>query len=351
MPKSSSHIAGSGVALALLLTGASLAHAQEGRRVIVVGSPDFRPYPMDIPALRAASAGEAAAAAEVITRTLRFDFRIAAQFDVVDPKSYLADPRKEGLTAPTIRFADWVNVGAEGLLKGAVRMDDARLVAELRFFDVASGRPLLSKTVAFTPETARRTAHAFADAVVETLTGDRGIFQTQIAVARKSKKGRELWVMDLDGGDLRPVTRNNSLNLLPSWTADGSGLIFTSYVRRNPSLYKVNLDGGNLSLLSGERGLNTGGAMSNDGSKVALTLSRDGNSEIYVMNTDRTGLRRLTNEWAIDSSPSWSPDGRQIAFVSSRFGDPHIFVMNADGSSPKRITHRGNYNTTPDWSP
>lgn len=340
------------LALGALALAPALAKAQPTRRIIEIESPDFRPYPVAIPDVRGVGSEAAEAAAGAITRALRFDFDLAAQFEVSNPKSYLADPEKEGMTAPTIRFEDWLSVGAEGLLKGVVRQEGDGLRAELRFFEVARGQAFFSQTfVVSSPEDGREAGHAFADALVEALTGTPGIFRTRIAVVRRAESGRELWVMDLDGAHLRPVTRNGSINLLPSWTPDGTSLIFTSYLRHNPNLYRIRVDGSGLSLLSGERGLNTGGAMSPASGKVAVTLSRDGNSEIYTMNPDRTGLTRLTREWAIDSSPSWSPDGSRIAFVSSRLGDPHIFVMNADGSDPRRLTFRGNYNTTPDWSP
>ena len=341
--------------LCLSLIGlSSSAHARPlgARRVIEVGSPDFRPYPIAIPDVQVRVTNEEAKTiAQALTSGLRFDFDLAAQFEVLDPKSYIANPDKEGMTSPTIRFEDWVNIGAEGLLKGLVREDRGVFKVELAFFDVATGRSLLSKRFDVKPDDARRTAHTFANEVVNALTGDTGIFETKIAVVRKTRTGREIWIMDLDGLSAVPVTQNGSLNLLPSWTRNGRGLLFTSYIKRNPSLYQIGIDGSRMTLMAGERGLNTGGIMSPNGSKVAMTLSRDGNSEVYVMNSDRTGLKRLTNEWAIDSSPSWSPDGTKIAFVSSRFGDPHIFVMNANGSNPKRLTDKGNYNTTPDWSP
>ncbi|MBX2811751.1 MAG: Tol-Pal system beta propeller repeat protein TolB [Myxococcales bacterium] len=324
----------------------------QSRRVIEVGSPNFRPYPIAIPSARVGDKStNAAKIALAMTQALRFDFDIIAQFDVLDPKSYITNPAKEGMTAPTIKFESWINVGAEGLLKALVRGVSGKYQAELIFFDVAAGRPLVSKRYSTTLDSARSTAHSFANEVVRSLTGEPGIFQTKIAAVRNTPSGRELWLLELDGSRETPVTKNGSLNLLPAWTRDGRGLIFTSYVSSRPSLYRIDISGGRLSLLAGERGLNTGGVMSPDSKKIAMTLSRDGNSEVYVMNANRTGLRRLTNEWAIDSSPSWSPDGTQLAFVSSRFGDPHIFTMNADGSRPRRLTDKGNYNTTPDWSP
>jgi TolB protein len=321
------------------------------RQYLEIGSPDFRAYPMAIPDARDMSGKAPSEAAKEITDALRWDFTIAATFKVLDPKGYLADPTKEGLAAASIKFSDWVNIGAEGLLKCGVTVNGNTLKADFRFFDVASGRQLLQKTYTGKVEDARRFAHTFADAIVEQLTGQKGVFRTKISAVKKTKKGRELYVMDLDGRNSRALTNNGSINLLPAWSRDGQSMLFTSYIRHNPNLYSIPLTGGPPKLLSGERGLNTGGCVSPNGKHIALTLSKDGNSEIYLMSSDGSNLKRLTNEWAIDSSPTWSPDGSKIAFVSSRWGDPHIFVMNADGTGVKRVTDRGTYNQTPDWSP
>lgn len=341
------------LSILLLLSSASAAYADDTktRAVIEIGSPDFRPYPLAVPNARNMRGGKGTPVTEEITDALRWNFTLAATFKVLDPKSYLADPAREGLAAASIKFEDWVNVGAEGLIKCGVTESGTTLKADFRFFDVASGRQLLQKSYNGKAEDAKQFARAFSDEVVYYLTGNKGIFRTRIAAVRKTKTGRELWVMDLDGSRARPVTSNKSINLLPSWDRSGTGLLFTSYIRHNPNLYRQPVSGGRPKLLSGERGLNTGGAMSPDGSKIALTLSRDGNSEIYTMSASGTGLKRLTTDWGIDSSPSWSPDGKKIAFVSSRWGDPHIFVMNANGSGIKRVTDRGTYNQTPDWSP
>jgi TolB protein len=322
------------------------------RAVIEIGNPDFRPYPIALPDARDLSGGSSPSEpAQAITRTLRYDFQLSPIFKVLDPKSFVADPKKEGLAAASINFSDWVSVGADGLVKAGITAGSASLRAELRFYDVGSGREVLKKSYDGKPTDARRFAHQFANEVVNYLTGQKGIFTTKIVAVRKSSNTRELVVMDVDGEGVSQVTNNGSINLLPAWSRNGRELLFTSYFKHNPNLYSIPLAGGRPKLLSGERGLNTGGVMSPDGSKIALTLTRDGNSEIYVMNADGTGLRRLTNEWAIDTSPTWSPDGRRIAFVSSRWGDPHIFVMDSEGQNVKRLTERGNYNQTPKWSP
>ena len=338
-------------ALSMPATGHAQGSNNGGNRIVIrIDNPNFRPYPIAIPEARLLSKGTSDEAQQ-ITRTLRWCMALAPTFKVLNPEGYLANPDKEGLVAASIKFSDWLSVGAEGLLKAGVTQTPERLKVDFRFFDVTSGRTLLTKQYDGAPADADKLARRFADDVVFYLTGSRGVFQTRIAAVRKTKSGRELWAMNLDGGDAQKVTKNGSINLLPAWTVDGQSLLFTSYIRHNPNLFRIPIQGGRPQQLSGERGLNTGATMSPDGKKIALTLTRDGNSEIYVMNADGTRLKRLTNEWAIDSSPSWSPDGKRIAFVSSRWGDPHIFVMNADGSRVRRITDRGTYNQTPDWSP
>ncbi len=322
------------------------------RTIIEVTNPAFRPYKIAVPAVRNMGKVSRSGLYDTLTEVLRWDLKLATTFKVLDPKSYLANPRKEGLAAASIKFSDWINIGAEGLLKGGASLNSqGDLKVDMRLYDVASGRQLLQKIYRGRQNEARKFAHMFVNEVVHHLTGNKGIFRTKLIAVKKSAKGRELWSMDIDGKGARRVTNNGSINLLPSWTRDGRSILFTSYIRHNPNLYRMPVSGGRPVLLSGERGLNTGGQLSPNGSKIALTLSRDGNSEIYVMKADGTGLRRLTNEWAIDSSPSWSPDGKRLAFVSSRWGDPHIFVMNVDGTGVRRITDRGTYNQTPDWSP
>lgn len=336
-----------------LVSGGAEAQTPPGTRAVIeIGNPDFRPYPIATADVRDANSPNSVPA-QAMTKAMRYDFEISPVFKLLDPKSYLANQAKEGMTAASIKFSDWLSVGAEGLVKGAIEQSGGEMKVDLRLFDVASGREQLKKSYKgpATEDEARTIGHRFANEVVFFLTGTKGVFTTRVAAVKKTKTGRELWTISVDGASRSQVTKNGSINLLPAWSRNGKSLLFTSYIKHNPNLYSVPLGGGALKLISGERGLNTGGSMSPDGRKVALTLSRDGNSEIYVMNADGSGLQRLTNEWAIDSSPSWSPDGKRIAFVSARWGDPHIFVMNSDGSGVRRITERGNYNQTPDWSP
>jgi TolB protein len=195
-------------------------------------------------------------------------------------------------------------------------------------------------------------AHRFADDVHHYVTGDRGVFLTRIAYARREavRRTTQVIVMDFDGYGTHAVGHAGTQNILPAWSASGQ-LAFSSYLRGNPDLYVLPARPGRAARVSQQKGLNVGAAFSPNGRELALTLSRDGDSEIYVLDARGAIRRRLTRSPGIDTSPTWSPDGAQIAFVSDREGSPQIFVMPAQGGDARRVTFAGAYNQEPDWCP
>jgi TolB protein len=272
-------------------------------------------------------------------------------FKVLDPRSFIADSKQEGLSGASINFSDWINVGAEGLIKVGIYRSGKQIAMEGHLFDVASGKELLHKKYKGNAAGLRKMAHRFADAVVRHFTGSPSVFFTKIVFAKRTRReSKEICIMDFDGRNERCVVKNGAINLLPAWSA-GDGVYYSSYLHGGPHLYLYDLKKKKSRVISKSPGLNIGASASPDGKAVALTLSRDDNSEIYVLNADGSRPRRLTRAWAIDSSPSWSPDARRISFVSERSGNPQVYMMKSDGSGAKRLTFQGNYNQTPDWSP
>jgi TolB protein len=329
----------------LLLAAPAIALAQQ-RQYIDVGSPDFRPLPIALAPFR--GEGEATNAAVETANVLKGDLLLSGLFEVLDPKSFLADPA-EGLAAAAIRFSRWADVGAEGLVKALVRKTGDAWSAEFHLFEVRAAREVLFREYA--ERTPRALAHRFADDMVQYYTQEPGVFRTRIAAVRKTGAGRELVLFDADGGDPEVVHREASLVLLPSWRPDGREILFTGFAAGRPELWSLRLADRMVRRLPAFGDLASGGAFSPDGRKIAFTASENGNSDIWVMNADGSGARRLTRDPATDTSPSWSPDGKRIAFVSARVGNPHIYVMNADGSDQRRLTFQGTYNQTPRWSP
>jgi TolB protein len=340
--------------LAAVATGPVDAADSGGKvwRRIEIDGPEYRPLPIAVAPLKVLGGGDRGKdVARTVGDVIRSDFEISGLFQVLDPRSFIADPEKEGLHATTINFRAWLDVGAEYLIKGGVKPAGAeRFEVELKLFEVASGREVLAEKHEYDADDARDASHRFGDAVVRSF-GHPSVFLTRVAAVRGSGDHKEILLMDFDGARPRPVTRNKVLDLFPNWSPDGRSLVYTSFAAGKPDLYVLDLTGGKSQVVSKEPGLNIGGSFSPDGRSVAATLSPDGNPDVYVMAPDGSNRRRVTDTWGIDTSPSWAPDGKRIAFASSRTGNSHIYVMNIDGSDVRRLTYQGTNNTEPEWSP
>jgi TolB protein len=329
------------LAVAVLL-GAAVAHAQPtGDGVVVdVNGQKKGLYPIATP-----TAPDGDAAAE-IAKIESFDLSVAGVFKVLDPASFLADLRGEGMGLDPQK---WKDVGAYGVIKYKASPD----AIEFRLYEISKGTaPSLTKTYKRAGKDTRTLVHMWCNDVVKYYTNEPGFFGSKIAFTAKGRGTSSIEAMDFDGANAYSVSRNSSTNILPAWSPNGGQIAYTSFMRSNPDLYVAPAGGGRPKKVSAQRGMNTGASWSPDGRQIALTLSKDGNPEIYIINaSDGSVVRRITNDKAIDTSPAWSPDGSQLAFVSDRNGGPQIFVVSASGGAARQVSFNGTYNTTPTWSP
>lgn len=321
--------------------------ARAQQNVIEISGANFRPMPVAVAAPVTQDEGAKKVAGE-FDAALMYDFAACGLFQVLDRKSYLAPPT-EGVTAASIAFSKWSDVGAESLVKTQLSTDGETVRADLRLFSVAAGHEDLKVSEALPTKDVRRLAHKLANAVYKQLTRETGPFETRIAFTRKSPAGRDVWVSDWDGHNANRIT-NGDVNVIPA-LVPGGGVAFTSYRQRKPWLWTAR-PGGEPTLTVKQGDMVTGVAFSPDGRRLAVSISEGENAEIYVGNADGTGLSRVTDtKFFLNTSPTWSPDGKRLAFVSNRGGNPQIYVMAAEGGAAKRVTFQGNYNTTPAWSP
>lgn len=295
----------------------------------------------------------AAAAARELDETLRQDLRQSGVFVLQGPEELALAV----LTGEEERdFEQLRALGNELLLETEILQEGDRLVLEGRLFELASRRSLLGKRYRGGYSSARRVAHTFADEIVEFFTGRKGVALTSIAFQTDRGSGAarevEIYLMDYDGYNQRPVTAHKTLSMSPDWSPDGGSLAYVSYLSGAPGIYAVDLRSGSKSSLVIDGTMNISPAISPDGRTIAFTRTvGDGNTEIFTARRDGSGLRRLTNSGAIDANPAWSPTGRDIAFTSNRAGTPQIYVMGAEGTDLRRVTFVGDYNDGATWTP
>ncbi len=220
-----------------------------------------------------------------------------------------------------------------------------------RVVDLISKQTKLSRS--YNGAAPRRQAHAFADDIVEAITGKKGIGQTKIAFKAQSRTGNgEIYVADFDGHNATNITHDDTIVAAPAWVPRQLAIYYTSYKRGNPDIFYHNLSTGQRHVVAGFSGLNTSAAVSPDGSKVAMILSRSGSPDVWVANADGSNLKQLTATPEDESSPCWSPDGQWICFATKIAERRVLAKVPAGGGAMQRIPTPGAPNPTePDWSP
>src|SRR6266545_184447 len=161
-----------------------------------------------------------------------------------------------------------------------------------------------------------------------------------------------IWVVNADGTHRVQVTRAGGSDLDPSWSMDGTQLVYrTSRGDYAPDRQGTGTEGIFIAQAdgSGERQLyppnaqTIGGLFpdwSPDGKWIAFSgLRADGSETIYRINPDGSGLTDLGAPNGSGECAEWSPDATKI-LVCSQPGNGawQVWVMDADGSHQKQLT-------------
>jgi TolB protein len=211
-----------------------------------------------------------------------------------------------------------------------------------------SGGTVLSKT--YTGD-ARGNAHQFANDIIETLTGSKGLAGSKITFIATRSGRKEVYLADYDGSNVRQLTHDNTISVHPSLSADGRRIAYTGYQSGYADVYVIDLASGARNRIVNFPGTNSGAAFSPDGSRLALTISKDGNPELYTVSARGGGAERLTRTRGVESGPTWSPDGSEIIYSFDGSGGPQLYRISSNGGSGHPLSTGYGYCTEPSWSP
>lgn len=217
--------------------------------------------------------------------------------------------------------------------------------------------------------------------------GRRLVFQS----TREPYACDQIFVMNIDGSDVRLVSTGKGKTSCAYFFRDGKGLLYSSTHLTSPQcpprpdyskgyvwgvysafqIFVASDAGKILKQLTTGPGYNAEATISTDGKKIVFTSSRDGDLDIYTMKSNGSVVKRLTSQLGYDGGPFFSPDGRWIVYrahhptapsevarykelLAQELVEPmemDLYVMRDDGSDNRQITRLGGASFAPFFFP
>lgn len=153
---------------------------------------------------------------------------------------------------------------------------------------------------------------------------------------------------------LLQLTSNSANDQNPSWSPDGTKILFTSKrLYGNFDLWVMDSNGSSQMALTNDSDADSvnmpGSSWCTLDDRIVFSSDRVDNDEIWVMNSSGGNLERVTNNPALDWEPTWSPDCEWIVYQSNRSGNWDIWKIRVDGSNATQLTTDANADWQPNW--
>jgi Tol biopolymer transport system component len=179
------------------------------------------------------------------------------------------------------------------------------------------------------------------------------------------REGKDvMYLMDVASASVKQRVDLPSVDAIwsPAWSPDDKQIVFSGTHGGITDLYIVGVDGKNLRQLTNDEYGDMQPAWSPDGKRIAFATDRGPQTDlsvlklakwrIAVLDLTSGAIEVLPNQDGLNLNPAWSPDGRQVAFVSDRTGIPNIFLFDFTDRQHYQLTNvLGGVSAITEYSP
>lgn len=165
-----------------------------------------------------------------------------------------------------------------------------------------------------------------------------------------------LYIADMDGSNERLIVPAMPVGprwryASPSWSPDGTRLLFSAGEPGRLHLYISRADGTAVQQITNAALSDIDGAWSPDGQSIAFVRIGSPAVSWVMTRTLSSGAERTFQVAHRSRHPAWSPDGRRIAFVSNMEDnlDLELYTIGADGEGLQRYTWDDLRQQSPRW--
>jgi Tol biopolymer transport system component/DNA-binding winged helix-turn-helix (wHTH) protein len=168
--------------------------------------------------------------------------------------------------------------------------------------------------------------------------------------------GREsdIWLIDPDGSNDRPLTTDPGYEAEPLWSADGARIFYYTLDEKwRPSLWSISISDRVQTFLRALPPQVGQLEISPDGRTAAFN-SRGGGNVLNVWTAPMDDLDRptqITFDEEMMGFPLWSPDGKRLAVQVKRGSDTHVAVVSISDGRVQLLTSEPGTRWGGSWSP
>ena len=197
-------------------------------------------------------------------------------------------------------------------------------------------------------------AHDMADKIWFQLTGAEGIFSTYIAYCKEHVHSKhffkDIYIQHPNSSKRLALVKKGKL-FAPRWNKDSKHprLLYSEATPLNVRLMMTTLDGSR-SIVSDLDGLNMLPSFSADGTQIVYCFTRNGKSQLYYcwldFETKRSYMRQITQNYGNNISPNLLENGDIVFCSDFETKSPQIYYYYAHNRSFERLT-KGGYCVSP----
>jgi len=152
----------------------------------------------------------------------------------------------------------------------------------------------------------------------------------------------DVWLMDADGANQRPVSDGPAIEQANDFFPDGKRLLcFSNREEGNFAAYELELETRRFRKIPLDLAHALALRLSPDGTKIAFHSKRDSVTvNTWIADLPKRTQKQLTFDREFVGYPCWSPDGRELAFEVRRGDDVLVGVVPSAGGTPELVIEK-----------